>query len=212
MVLHHRSLWLRALQTETGRFSHCHPTNYMLLILINQDLYRYMFCPTIVVVGLVLIFWEVHLKLVQFLPYTYTGIFFLRQKHLTNKADLWTSYAMPSVEAWMKSTAHWILAGVLPAPPNRPGSRQQMETTQVRIQINWIHSLHFQCTYALISIFLIFGLLWSRFWNVLHPHSQRSRPPTRWSASVSCVVARNPEWKCNLYCRRRFKLLVLYGV
>lgn len=43
---------------------------------------------------------------------------------------------MLSVEAWMKSAAHWILAGVLPAPPNRPGSRQQMETTQVRIQIN----------------------------------------------------------------------------
>lgn len=141
MVLHHRSLWLRALQTETGRFSHCHPTNYMfLLILINQDLYRYMVFCLAIVVGLVLIFWEVHLKLVQFLPYTYTGIFFLRQKHLTSKADLWTSYAIPSVEAWMKSAAHWILAGVLPAPPNRPGSQQQMETIQVRIQKNWIHS------------------------------------------------------------------------
>lgn len=67
-------------------------------------------------------------------------MFFLRQKHLTNMADLWTSYAMPSLEAWMKSAAHWILAGVLPAPPNRPGSQQRLETTRVRIQINSIRS------------------------------------------------------------------------
>lgn len=46
---------------------------------------------------------------------------------------------MPSVEAWMISAAHWILAGVLPALPNMPGNRQWMETTQVRIQMNRIH-------------------------------------------------------------------------
>lgn len=39
LVLHHRSLWRRALQTETGSFCQCHPTNYMFpLIPINQDL------------------------------------------------------------------------------------------------------------------------------------------------------------------------------
>lgn len=61
---------------------------------------------------------------------------FNRQNHPKNKTGLWTSYAMPSVEAWMISAAHWILAGVLPALPNMPGNRQWMETTQVRIQMN----------------------------------------------------------------------------
>lgn len=45
---------------------------------------------------------------------------------------------MPSVEAWMISAAHWILVGVFPALPNMPGNRQWMETTQVKIQMNWI--------------------------------------------------------------------------